>query len=232
MCIFSFVVTEGALRLIRLSGAVKCLRVGSFPRLYVLLGCPSLTPGPRPLALVPSQVVCGEEKKCSFLCGTIWNKTKDPVDPTKKARWEFDVSDWTKSKSVGTCDWYCRRAWDEIAHTTEDRDRAAFIARMSKDKGIKDSFLERRKQIIQKVKQRGGHRKYTSDKRRGGRFFLDLCMSPSRISWVPNTFRPRLIWHHRVSNHKESRNLRVGSGPGPAVSIQPFTNSNRFSVLM
>ena len=96
-----------------------------------------------------------KQKTCAFLCGAICFETKDPCNKNRDSiRWAYDVAQESQSRGVGANDWYCERAWAEIAATTQHRDRAQYQSDLSKDRDKLSAFLERRQQVIDRTSEK------------------------------------------------------------------------------
>jgi hypothetical protein len=110
-----------------------------------------------------------KKQRCSFLCGSVCFETPDPIETSRASiRWAYDppvsVGDppgSVQSLGTGLNDWYCERAWTEIAPSTEHRNRGIYQTELSKDRDKLTVFLDRRQKIVER-------RKLATPKRRGG----------------------------------------------------------------
>jgi hypothetical protein len=108
------------------------------------------------------------KKACSFMCGAVWGRTPDPVQPDRSSiRWAYEKAAVDSPPTPdGTNDWWCERAWSRHAVTVAGRNRVEFQRTMAKDRDILGVFLRVRDEIVQKAKAMK-----LNAKRRGGAIF-------------------------------------------------------------
>jgi len=98
----------------------------------------------------------GKDKKCGFLCGAIWGKTCDPVQPDRPSiRWAYEAAAVASvANSQGSSCWWCDRAWVEHSSTEEAEgdDRSTFQGKISKDTEKLNGFLTTRTKVTDRAK--------------------------------------------------------------------------------
>ena len=74
----------------------------------------------------------------------------DPVDPQRATiRWAYDLATCKSTFVASTC-WYCERAWYQISHTTEDRNREEYKETKRRDGDVHIFLLQQRRGVIDK----------------------------------------------------------------------------------
>ena len=99
----------------------------------------------------------GKRKTCVFLCGAICWVTPDPTAQAvqgmkrKSIRWAYDKDDFLESSGRGYSCWYCDRTWEQEAYKEPGRDRADYLAELSKNGDTLASFGGKRKQQVMRT---------------------------------------------------------------------------------
>lgn len=103
-------------------------------------------------------------KLCSFLCGSEFGFTPDPVQPSRPSiRWFYELAQAdAAANDKGACCYWCGRAWMEYAAFAEEPTREAFQRAIAID-GVKlKSFQDCRGRGCERARK-----KSTREKRRG-----------------------------------------------------------------
>lgn len=157
-------------------------------------------------------------KDCSFNCGSK-SDDKDPVDEKRpRIRWAYDPLDGPGSGEGTNC-WYCERAWCQISHTVEGRDRDLHKAKMGRDAEVHGHMMGVRGQVVERAKRKhaGEGRRQSGYKRvsvKSQRFQESSLIRPDDDFWPwqrykkkfgsPDMPRNRELGHRRavVDGHK------------------------------
>ena len=87
------------------------------------------------------------------------------MQPSRKSiRWAYDIADPSvPSTGQGGNDWFCERAWSDLAHTVPGSNRAEYQKEFGRNNSVLAQFLARRKMVVKRCLNRA-----SKPKRRGG----------------------------------------------------------------
>ena len=90
------------------------------------------------------------DKSCSFGCGAKTSDLDGPGGPSESHHQVVSDLAACKSTFVASTCWYCERAWYQISHTTEDRNREEYKEKKRRDGDVHIVLMQQRRGVIDK----------------------------------------------------------------------------------